>query len=279
MYISPESFLELYANDQLPFFVIYKGATVNEKKSMKRFLQSPSGNKGLDALNEGREILENFFSAYSDGLVTIMRKGHRNSGIDSALYQTVKWGSGSISGTQNNGAMTGMGNMTQFMQMSQFFAAIFKPQMELQTKMLQTQFELQREKDRIKELEDQGPESMQEAMMGELIGLIQPIGHAIAGKFGMPYSPPAQQSAIAGTGETQATNSSPSTQQNKPPSHASAGLSLDSFTGFCGVLQREFPAHNINELLYVLAGMMQQNKSSFEPMLNTAMEEYQKSKQ
>src|SRR5210317_2139229 len=94
MFISPENFLQIYRSSGLPLFYIRKGESTSGK-IMKRFVKKfdkADPDEREERIQEGAEMLDEFFSSYDYGEVNIELLASPQDSKDSRLFHCVAWG-------------------------------------------------------------------------------------------------------------------------------------------------------------------------------------------
>ena len=204
MYLPPDSFIEKYRKENLPFFKVFKGNSTSENDCMLRFLENPGDLDNKQLIEIGAQMLDDFFKSFTSGNVKVVTKSNASSRNTSSNAINVKWGDNSAQFTRANNSNDPSTNMmNQFKQMEVmfgFFGNIFTKQSELQLKLLENQFNARLqaiEKDREHELEMEQlyadlatPEpTFGQVLSNEAARFIPSVMEAIAAKNGVVVPP------------------------------------------------------------------------------------------
>jgi len=285
MFLTPETFIEKYRNNGLPFFKVFAGGSTSEKsgKVMEALSKKPDDMTDAEFLEYGAEKLQGFFEMYDDGYVTIVCKSHARNGDDRSITNSVKWGkaSGSMPMPQKEsvgGFGGGLGSMKQMLELMVMVQGLVKPQdtTALQIQMLKDQHaaelasfkKQQRWENEKKELIGalQGePPTMGETLTQELISLIRPVATSFLAKGAMPQAPtalPVVNGMKATIQKPKKAAENPQSEIRNPQSgNCMMNMSLDQ-TLVCvrHIMQGVFPDYNVNEVMPALAMMCQHHK-------------------
>lgn len=269
MYLTPDTFLSKYEEDGKPFFKIYQGATVNEKKIMKQFLSSEHSDQD-DRITQGKQILDGFFNLYPDGgKVTIVTTNSKNTDERYNIFSTLKWGNGGVSSSIGN-THNGMMNMQQ--QFS-FFQQMMAPQIQMMEKLSELTINLKLEQMQREAAEQGEAMSVKEAAMMELIGTIKPIGEAvgnyISGKIiQTPQLPAAQKTPTVASAKPTPKSAQPKIEVVKIDPE-----NLNFILSEVGRLCEAYAEYDANVLMKCFALLVKANKQMIAAQLESKIKE------
>jgi len=294
MFISPERFIEIYRTADLPLFYIRKGESLGGRimgKFIKKFDKADADEK-QERIEEGVEILDDFFSAHEYGEVNIELMASTQDGKDSRLVHVVEWGEKPPKYGRSSSATVGKpGQPSETWMMMQFMMQQQSHQNQLMIEMLKENtkrereqehrnYKLMLEKHKLESELDTAP-SAQDMLLMETVGLVKPVAAAIVAARN-----PMLAAGIMSTMDEKVsgmTKTLPSTgAQSDTAAQADAGdaskhclynMSMDRVLNCVRHLMvNAFPDYNVNEIMPVMANMVVAQKEMLRPLVIAELE-------
>lgn len=251
-----EGLQEIFFEEAKPYWRIYSGQGVRGPKR--------SENVTVSEMEESADLLLSRLNMLGEGVYTVVLLNDPNTNNSRGTHHPVKIDSmGGMVATGGNAGQPagGIMGMNNFMQMLEFAKMVnnqgsehISGAIEAAVEDVRKDFEIQRLKDRVKELEAGGArEKIIEAGIRKLPEILDRIF-------------PGQQRAVAGVLGTSGIQDAGDAEAEE--SADGLTLSIDDAVNACLSIQESLPGQNVNQLLWKLANYIKANPDQAKGLLN-----------